>query len=903
MKYTVAKIRELFAQYFFKQNHVELKPVSIVNDNDKSLLWVNSGVAVLKDYFCGVKQPESSRLFNCQPALRTTDWDNIGKTNRHLTLFNMLGHFSIGDYGKQAALTWAWEFLTSSAYLDLDVTKIYATVYEKDNEAFNILKNQLHLKNEHIILTSKELNFWDMGVGPCGPNVEFYYDLGASKDPKNLGTAILKHDYESDRYLEVWNCVFSEFNHLDNDVYAPLPRKNIDTGAGLERLAALKQNVNSIYEIDIFQPLINILVKALKSDWNNLSVEQKQRIFIINDHFQACVLALYYNVVPGNRERNYVIRRMLRRIFLHLHFLKLDFKLWLKSYLQIITTNLSYIDNNLPSVVNKVCMIVNKEYDMYNQAIITSCTFLEKIVAKHNVISVDDAFYLYETHGMPLEFIYESFPHKVNFTKEEYDVKMAAHQARSRHNASFAHAMNLQSDLVSKLTQPTKFVGYNHCQSQAKVLYLFDANFTILKESSKELKYVITDVTPFYAEGGGQIFDTGKISNSNFTADIINVQSMYNKHYFHQLSNVTGKLKINDEVSLHIDEERRLNVARLHTATHLLNSAISTVLADKKYAIKQLGSSIFPEKMRFDFGYDKPISSTQITAISNLVNDKIKAKIAAKVFTVSLDEAIALGACMLDEDKYAKNVRVVQYNDFSMELCGGTHMENLALIEQVFIAEAYNKGQGVYRFVVYAGQKNCKNYIKNYQNKLIDKLFQAAQDKTILTSYNRKIDSLKNFTITNEEDLYNFEEKVNKLLQSIHADIKKLAQSSLDDQVQSLMQSIKFKNYYTKSKFCIRVYYSSDLVMDAARNLIQRLAANDANCAHVLLVANSKKDFLIICEHKPDKLPYTSKQIWDKIAANSAVKGGGKLAFCQGVVDSVKNFDNLFFENLVSDLT
>ena len=893
MKYTVDNIRKLFQKFFVTHSHHYIDPVSIVPVNDDSLLWINSGVATLKPYFTGKKMAPSSRLINTQPSLRTVDLPMIAETNRHLTSFVMLGHFSLGDYFKKEAIKYAWEFITSADYLNLDPAKIFITVYKKDHVAQKILKNDLKINPQHIILNDKNLNFWDMGSGPCGPNVEFFFDLGEKHDPQKLGTKILEHDYDSNRYLEIWNCVFSEFNHLPNDVFQKLPQQNIDTGAGLERIAMVMQQKENVYEIDIFQPFYKQFCAEFKLKFENLTIVQKKALYCLADHMRTVALAISYGAKPDSHGRNYVIRRILRKCFIIIKNLNVG-EIELAKYLKASFYSWNFLELNLTNnSLERFQKIISDEQNQFNNILSAGVEKINKYLTKHKTIDTAAAFNFFETHGIPLDILEDTFADKINISTEKYNSLLQKHKIIS-HGKDIAPAMDLQADLVNKLEKKSVFMGYNYTNLEAKALYLLDEkNNLITDNNSCQIKYLICDQTPFYPEGGGQIYDTGCIANKAFSADVVNVQKIFNDNIVHELENISGTIKQNDTLALKINVLRRQNVANLHTATHLVNAAVNKILTGEKYKLKQKGSAIFPDYMRFDFYYDKPISIEKITQISNEVNHNIMTGTMVKIFKTSLHEAKELGACMLDEDKYLKQVRIIKYGDFSMELCGGTHVNNLSEIEQIFITNFASKGKNIFRLNVICGKQNIANYIADQKTNLLAKLDQKGVsliniNHQLLKDYKMLQDTL----IKDEKDLYNFNQDIASQFKKIEKLIQQETQQKQSQALQTLVKSLNPFFETTKTMFfCV-----SNINNKLSRNVIDQLSNIYSNKNKYIVLfshLNDSKYLSFVIKNKTSNLKLPCVQVLSLINDIIQGKGGGHDNFAQGVFSCVENFFDL----------
>lgn len=677
MKYLKSnELRQMFLDFFVEKGHKIEPSASLIPVDDPTLLWINSGVATLKKYFDGTITPDNPRIVNSQKSIRTNDIENVGRTARHHTLFEMLGNFSIGDYFKEESIVWAWEFLTSEKWLDINPEKLYVTVYPNDKEARRIWSEVVGLSDDHIV--DEEGNFWDLGEGPSGPNSEIFFDRGIDyldieeDDPENYPGG------ENERWLEIWNLVFSQFNHKPDGSYAPLPSKNIDTGMGLERMLSIIQDAPTNFETDLFMPIIK-KVEEISGESYDSSKEIKTRFKVIVDHIRAISFAIGDGALPSNEGRGYVLRRLLRRAIMH------GRKLGIKdSFLIELVPVVGDITKDYYSeVIEKtdfICKIVLNEEERFHETLADGMARLNDIIEELKVsdettISGEDAFQLYDTFGFPIELT-EEVAEEENMTidHEGFEKEMNAQKERARAARSDKKSMSVQSALLSKVDVNTEFLGYETLELNGTLKYILSNEEFVDSVEAENTVQLIFDQTPFYAEKGGQIGDKGTLRDKDdqVVGHIIDVKSAPAGQQLHQVE-VVKPLSIDEEYQLTVDVVRRQFIQRNHTATHLLHQALKDVLG--KHA-NQAGSLVAPDHLRFDFTHFSQVTDDELKQMERMVNQKIWDSIPVKTIETSIDEAKELGAMALFGEKYGDRVRVVMIDDYSKELCGGTHVAN-----------------------------------------------------------------------------------------------------------------------------------------------------------------------------------------------------------------------------------
>ncbi|MGE7836880.1 alanine--tRNA ligase [Viridibacillus arvi] len=699
---TAAEIRRKYIEFFEEKGHKQEPSAPLVPINDPSLLWINSGVATLKKYFDGRVIPDNPRIVNAQKSIRTNDIENVGKTARHHTFFEMLGNFSIGDYFKKEAIHYAWEFLTDAKWMGFEPEKLSITIHPEDTEAYTIWKDEIGVPEERLIRL--EGNFWDIGEGPSGPNSEIFYDRGESygadeSDPE------LYPGGENERYLEIWNLVFSEFNHNPDGTYTPLPKQNIDTGMGLERMASVVQNVPTNFDTDLFMPIIEH-TERISGVKYHVDVNKDEAFKVIADHIRTVSFAIGDGALPSNEGRGYVLRRLLRRAVRYAKQLGIE-----KPFMyDLVPTVGEIMVDFYPEVKEKqdfIQRVIKNEEVRFHETLDGGLAIFNEVVetqkaANSTIVPGKDAFRLYDTYGFPVELT-EEYAEEVNMTvdHEGFEKEMEAQRNRARAARQDVDSMHVQSEVLANLNQESTFVGYETLTTHTKVVAIV-ANGQEVKEASEgEEVLVILSETPFYAESGGQIADHGTISNDSFTASIKDVQKSPNGQNLHTVIVETGEMHIEDEVHAVVDRDARNQTIKNHTATHLLQRALKDTLGDH---VNQAGSYVGPDRLRFDFSHFGQVTKEELETIEQIVNEKIWDDIAVIIENKAIDEAKAMGAMALFGEKYGDVVRVVQVGDYSLELCGGIHVDRTSQIGFFKIVSESGIGAGTRRLEAVTGK-------------------------------------------------------------------------------------------------------------------------------------------------------------------------------------------------------
>ncbi|PRS39058.1 alanine--tRNA ligase [Bacillus sp. RJGP41] len=702
MKYlTGAQIRQMYLDFFSEKGHNIEPSASLVPHEDPSLLWINSGVATLKKYFDGRVIPENPRITNAQKAIRTNDIENVGKTARHHTFFEMLGNFSIGEYFKEEAITWAWEFLTDEKWIGFDKDKLAVTIHPEDDEAFELWNKKIGVPAERIIRL--EENFWDIGEGPSGPNTEIFYDRGPAygDDPNDPE---LYPGGENERHLEVWNLVFSQFNHNPDGSYTPLPKKNIDTGMGLERMASVVQDVATNYDTDLFMPIIRA-VEEISDVKYGVDSEKDVAFKVIADHIRTVAFAVGDGALPSNEGRGYVLRRLLRRAVRYAKQININRPFMF----ELVTVVGEIMKDFYPEVLkNKefIAKVIKNEEERFHETLNDGLSILSEVIKKekekgNTTIPGSDAFRLYDTYGFPIELT-EEYAEEEGMTVDQagFEKEMDAQRERARSARQDVDSMQIQGGVLGDIKVESEFVGYDQVAVEAKVAAIIQNGELVTEAQEGEEVQVILDKTPFYAESGGQIADIGTMASESVKVDVLDVQKAPNGQNLHRVTVTAGTLTADSHIVAAVNQENRIHITKNHTATHLLHQALKDVLGTH---VNQAGSLVQAERLRFDFSHFGQITADEIEQIETIVNEKIWQSLQVNTDYKNIEEAKAMGAMALFGEKYGKIVRVVQIGDYSLELCGGVHVPNTAVIGLFKIVSESGIGAGTRRIEAVTG--------------------------------------------------------------------------------------------------------------------------------------------------------------------------------------------------------
>ena len=736
--YGVNELRRMFLEFFEKKGHLKLNSFSLVPHNDNSLLIINSGMAPLKPYFTGQEIPPSTRVCTCQKCIRTGDIDNVGKTARHGTFFEMLGNFSFGDYFKEEAIPWAWEFLTETVGIPAD--RLYPSVYVDDNEAYEIWNKKMNIAPERIFKFGKEDNFWEHGSGPCGPCTEIYFDRG---EKYGCGKPTCTVGCDCDRYMEVWNVVFSQFNNDGKGHYTELEQKNIDTGMGLERLAVAVQDVDSIFDVDTLLALRNkvceIAVKKYKeNEKNDVSIR------VITDHIRSATFMISDGIMPSNEGRGYVLRRIIRRADRHGKLLGIDGAFLVDLAKAVIAGS----KDGYPELAEKqdfILSVIEQEEEKFEKTINQGLEILDGIQKDMEAngvktMSGEDAFKLYDTYGFPIDLTKEILEEKgMDIDEEAFKQAMKVQKDTARNARKTTSYMGADATVYEQIDPAinSEFIGYDKTEAEGRIVALVSVSSEEDGEESAVSEAltdgmsgaVITDVTPFYATKGGQVGDVGVITLGDSVFEVKETIPVAGSKIAHIGKVVKGMFKVGDKVVLKVDGENRMATCRNHSATHLLQKALREVLGTH---VEQSGSYQDAGRTRFDFSHFKAMTPEEIKAVERLVNDKIAESLPVDTKVMSVEDAKKSGAMALFGEKYGDEVRVVGMGEFSKEFCGGTHVKNTGMIGQFKIISESGVAAGIRRIEAITGH-NVIKYYENLENSIAEaaKIIKASPDKLV----------------------------------------------------------------------------------------------------------------------------------------------------------------------------
>lgn len=888
-KLTSNEIRNKWISFFVSKGHKVMESAPLVPQGDDSLLFINAGVTPLKKYFDGTVVPDNKRIVTIQKCIRTNDIDNVGVTKSHQTFFEMMGNFSIGDYFKSEALEFAYEFLTSPEWMGIDKDKIYVTVYTKDEEAYNKWA-ELGLDKSHIV--KLDGNFWEIGEGPCGPDSEIFYDRGVEYDEN--GDAFLKfsRDEDQNRYIEIWNNVFSQFNSkngVDRDDYQELPHKNIDTGAGLERWCCIFQGVDSTFETDLFTPIIEKIAQLAGKEYN-----QEMPYKVIADHIRAVVMALSDGAIFENTGRGYVLRRLLRRS------VRMGKKLGINdSFLyKLVDVVVDTMKDSYKELVDTKAVVktqILQEEELFHNTLEAGERKLYQLISTSTdkTISGYDVFKLYDTYGFPFELTLE-YLEEEGFTTDKDEFMRYMNEARqlAKNSHKKDNSMSIQNEVLLSFKTPSEFL-YDVYEMESKVIGLIKDGQLVDKLDSDG--YIILDKTCFYATGGGQVCDTGAIKNANFKAKIIDVVKAPNGQNLHKAQIVEGSVSLNDICTIKIMEDKRLDTAANHSSVHILQKTLQEVLSSN---IHQAGSYVDNERLRFDFTYTGKIYEEQAVEIERVVNEKISQNIDTVIKEMPLEEAKKLGAMAIFNEKYKDIVRVVQIGD-SIELCGGTHVKNTSEIEKFAIIKLESKGSNLYRIeattkhnveqLVGEVVKSYTEEIRKYLSKA-KSILDEAQSLGIDLEFNVVLDqegtsSYKDI-IYSKNELGYVQNEVRLLEKKLKDEKVKLESNNIEEYLNNVeeINGVKAVLLRTSGKETNVLKSLADALINMlGKSLVFIANVNDGN---VMFICRSS------CDVHAGLTVKRASQLSDG-------NGGGSPTFAQGGGKTTENLDKIF--NLIRE--
>ena len=853
------ELRKEYLDFFgSKKNHTVLKSFSLIPEDDESLLLINAGMAPLKKYFTGEKKMKNNRATSSQRCIRTGDIERVGITERHGTFFEMLGNFSFGDYFKKEAIHWAYEFLTVN--LEIDKNLLWVSVYENDDEAFDIWHDEIGIAKDRILRFGKEDNFWELEVGPCGPDSEIFVDRGIEK-------AVDENDNkpgndDSDRFMEVWNLVFTQFNKNANKEYIPLAHPNIDTGMGLERMAMVLQNKDNIFEVDVNQNII----KEIEELSNKKYKENKKddiSIRVIADHAKAMTFMVSDGIQPSNEKRGYVLRRLIRRAFRHGKLLGIEGE-FLSSIVDCVIDSYKVEYDELTKNREKIINIIEKEEENFQKTIDSGLDILNSYIKElkennKDILRGKDAFKLYDTYGFPLDLTKEILDENdLKVDTKEFDEYMENQRNLARNARKSDAGWSVESINVDEFKQ-TEFVGYENFEINANIIGLFDnkEKVNFIKKGHKGI--IVSDKTSFYAEGGGQVADTGFIITDDAKAKVYNVQKKKDV-ILHYVEVEEGKLESCNAL-FKVNKQRRLDITRNHTATHLLDQALRNLLSDE---VKQAGSLVDEYKLRFDFTYPNALTKDEIKKIEDEVNEKIREQLPVKKEIMSYKESEKLGAIGLFEDKYKDMVRVVSVSDYSKELCGGCHVNNSSEILMFKIIQESSAASGIRRIEAITGKK-----VYEYLNKNIELI-------------NSISDELK----TNPKNVLSRAKSLNEEIKQLKDDIQKLKEFNEKDIYKDIESEVKDINGIN---LLVHKFDNEDL--DTLRNFENRI--KDKYKDLIIVFATVKDNKIIFTASVSDSLTdkYNAGKIVKEVSKITGGNGGGKKNFAQAGGKDISKLD------------
>ena len=846
MKWTsLNELREKYLAFFESKGHLRLPSFPLVPINDKSLLLINSGMAPMKKFFTGEEEPPRHRVTTCQKCIRTPDLERVGHTARHGTFFEMLGNFSFGDYFKEEAIPWAWEFLTETLEIPTDL--LWPSIYEEDEQAYEIWVNKVGVNPEHIVRLGKADNFWEHGTGPCGPCSEIYFDRGIKY---GCGSPDCKPGCDCDRFMEIWNNVFSQFNNMGDGTYTELAQKNIDTGMGLERLACVMQGVNNMFEVDTIRKVLDN-VCAIAGKEYGVDKNTDISIRVITDHIRSATFMISDGVIPSNEGRGYVLRRILRRACRHGKLLGIN-----RSFLpELGVIAIGESEGAYPELAEKkdyILKVIAIEEERFDATIDAGLSILNKLVedAKSNnltTLSGEDVFKLYDTYGFPIDLTREIAEEaglaidEARFTALMQEQKVRAREARANISGWSDASKNLLADIPA-----TNFVGYDSMNASAKVLAILADDMSVNQVSEGDCT-VILDTTPFYGEGGGQIGDTGTLVCGEAVITVTDTKKT-DGIYIHLGTVANGVLKVGDVVDARVDAHRREAIMRNHSACHLLQSALRRVLGNH---VEQSGSYVSDTVCRFDFTHFSAMTAEEIAEVENIVNFEILAGQVGSMTEMPIDEAKKLGAMALFGEKYGKIVRVVRMGEGSVEFCGGTHVDNTAKIGLFKILSESSVAAGVRRIEATTGEG----------------VLRLLAEKNALIA-----DTAKEMKVQKPADLAKRAAQMQSEISAMKKEIESLNSKIAASKLDSIMAE-------AVSVGSVRLVAADmgNMQVDAARSLADEIKARYDDVVAVLAIApEGKLNFLAIAGKNAVAAGAHAGKLVGSVAAVTGGKGGGR---------------------------
>ena len=862
--YGLNELREMFLRFFETKGHLRLPSFSLIPQDDASLLLINSGMAPMKPYFKGDKEPPRHRVCTCQKCIRTGDIENIGKTARHGTYFEMLGNFSFGDYFKHEAIAWSWEFLTSPDWVGLDPERLYPSVYEKDDEAFNIWRDEIGIPESRITRLGKDDNFWEHGSGPCGPCSEIYFDRG---EEYGCGKPDCAPGCDCDRYMEVWNNVFSQFDNDGNGNYSDLIQKNIDTGMGLERLAVVCQGVDSLFDVDTVMNITHKVSEITGAHYGD-SHKTDVSLRVITDHIRASVMMISDGILPSNEGRGYVLRRLLRRAARHGKLLGVN-----EPFLyQVVDMVVHENECQYPELREKqayITRVIRNEEENFAKTIDAGMHIFSDLLAEHQakgerVFSGADAFKLYDTYGFPIDLTREMVQEQdMTVDEDAFQDLMEQQRVRARKAREALGDLAWAGVDLGLDPTPTQFTGYDHTVDQGTILAIVCEGEVCSEIDEGKQGVLVLDCTPFYAEMGGQVADHGVIETDGALFQVTDVQKDKAGKFLHHGVMHSGHLQVEQTVTARIDADRRKAIMRAHSATHLLQAALREVLGDH---VHQAGSLVEPDRLRFDLTHFSAITPEELERVNEIVGDWILDGMDVTVSEMSMEQAKASGATALFSEKYGDVVRVVDMGGKSIELCGGTHVDNTAKIGPFRITGESSVASGVRRVEAITG----KAYLREME--AVNRRMYAAAE-VLHAKPADLIAKAKGFTAELKEARQSVERMKEKIL---HSDVERFL-------------------YASKNIGGIKVITTTrtDLEAGDLRKLGDFLRDKDPDTVAVLATATeSKVTFVAVCGKNAVAKGIRAGDLVRAVSAVTGGKGGGKPDSAMGGGSEVLKIDD-----------
>lgn len=859
-KYSINNIRKQYLDFYKSKGHLVKQSASLVPKNDKTLLLIAAGMAPLKKYFTGAETPPCNRITTCQKCVRTNDVENVGVTARHLTFFEMLGNFSFGNYFKKEAITWAWEFLTQ--VLEIPKERLWATVYQEDDEALELWTSLTDMPKERLVKLGKEDNFWELEVGPSGPCSEIYYDNGPEF---GCGSPDCKPGCECDRFTEIWNLVFTQFDKDENGKYNPLEHPNIDTGMGLERAAMTLQGKKSVFDVEPLKSIVKKAEEISDKRYRENSNDDKS-MKIIADHSRAVAFLIGDGVIPSNEGRGYVLRRLIRRALRQGKLLGIN-RDFLQETVQVVIDKWNHAYPELKEKESYILKVVGIEEEKFRKTIDQGLEMLQKEIDEakkngQNKLDGQITFKLYDTFGFPCELTEEILvENNFEFNKQEFMSIMDKHRVMARESRGKSGTSGWKDSNLSVEGIPTEFDGYNNTSLESNVSQIFINDEKAEEIKAEERGFIVLDKTPFYAEMGGQIGDTGIFESDDFKAEVINTKKL-NNIFLHEVYVLSGSVKVGDIITAEVDITRRKSIAKNHTATHILHKVLKDILGDH---VNQAGSLVTDDRLRFDYTHFEMVDYETIKEIEKKVNEEILKDHKVITDVMSIDEAKAQGAMALFDEKYGDFVRVVNVGDFSKELCGGTHIDETAKIGMFKILSEGGIASGVRRIEAVTG-KAAMEYLSNLDDMVLEVMSLLKSTKEEIPA---KISSIK-------KDLKDKEKEIIRLNNEI-------LKSNMNDILNSYEEISGVK------VFCIKL---KDTDVNALRDIADKIKDKNESCVVIIASENEGKVIFIAAVTKD----IISKGVMAGNIVKDAAKvagggGGGRPDFAQAGGKNVSKID------------